>query len=198
MSPRQAQREQRRAQAGEGPGPTAGFLKPTVGTGKGLSCSMGFTPPCWPLEAPGFPGQGPPCSRLVSSRGTSGTTGAGSLAFVSCLCHPHSTKPGTQRSFQKCSGFIQPLFSLHLLSPPLLPKRLGVTGAHPHGASACGGVGQVARKQRAVWPGPLAPRGSSGSGLWGVRPKLYGQRQIIHSRYWFRPSGRSCSGRPPA
>lgn len=40
---------------------------------------------------------------------------------------PPQHKLGTQRSFQKHSGFVQPSFSLHLLSPALLPKRPRVT-----------------------------------------------------------------------
>lgn len=100
--------------------PTAGFLKPTVGTRKGLSCSRasGYPPPLAP-GGPGVPSAGASLLEAGLLAGTPGTAGGREL--------PPQHKLGTQRSFQKHSGFVQPSFSLHLLSPALLPKRPRVT-----------------------------------------------------------------------
>lgn len=91
------------------------------GDQKRLVLLQGFRvpPPRWPLEVPGFPAQEPRCSRLASSPGPQELRGGREL--------PPQHKLGTQRSFQKHSGFVQPSFSLHLLSPALLPKRPRVT-----------------------------------------------------------------------
>lgn len=91
------------------------------GDQKRLVLLQGFRVPPPPL-APGGPGVPSAGASLLEAgllAGTPGTAGGREL--------PPQHKLGTQRSFQKHSGFVQPSFSLHLLSPALLPKRPRVT-----------------------------------------------------------------------
>lgn len=90
------------------------------GDQKRLVLLQGFRVP--PPLAPGGPGVPSAGASLLEAgllAGTPGTAGGREL--------PPQHKLGTQRSFQKHSGFVQPSFSLHLLSPALLPKRPRVT-----------------------------------------------------------------------